>query len=192
MPDAGVALSRTMAAQEIELEMIQRVDVGQALADAAGEGRVRVEELALIGDREERLARPPKLGIDAGKDGVGEGAIADQGGVAGGDGDVDLGEHHGEVAEERAEERPAAMHAAHELEAGFVLLPQIGVDGGAEAVPAGKQRPALRPPNTQGIARRSSMRSEALREAGRLPMLSSTISLIGVASRKYCGKRGVS
>ena len=38
--------------------------------------------------------------------------------------------------------------------------------------------------NTQGIARRSSMRVDAVRDAGRLPMLSSAISAIGVAARK--------
>ena len=45
---------------------------------------------------------------------------------------------------------------------------------------------------TQGIARRSSMRIDALRDAGRLPMLSSVISLIGVDARKYAGKPSVS
>ena len=38
--------------------------------------------------------------------------------------------------------------------------------------------------NTQGMARRSSMRVEDLREAGRLPMLSLAISPITVDSRK--------
>jgi len=38
--------------------------------------------------------------------------------------------------------------------------------------------------NTQGIARRSAIAVESLREAGRLPMFSSLISAIGVDSRK--------
>ena len=38
--------------------------------------------------------------------------------------------------------------------------------------------------NTQGIARRSSMRVEAVRDAGRLPMLRPAISAIGVDARK--------
>ena len=38
--------------------------------------------------------------------------------------------------------------------------------------------------NTQGIARRSSIRVDLVRDAGRLPMLSSAISLIGVVNRK--------
>ena len=39
-------------------------------------------------------------------------------------------------------------------------------------------------PNTQGIARRSSMRRELVREAGRLPMLRLAISPISVDSQK--------
>ena len=39
-------------------------------------------------------------------------------------------------------------------------------------------------PNTHGIARRSSMRSEPVRDAGRLPTLSDEISPIGVIARK--------
>jgi len=46
--------------------------------------------------------------------------------------------------------------------------------------------------NTHGIARRSSMRCEALRDAGREPMLSWLISTIGVVPRKYSTKPGVS
>ena len=38
--------------------------------------------------------------------------------------------------------------------------------------------------NTHGIARRSSIRVDAVRDAGRLPMLSSAISAIGVDARK--------
>jgi hypothetical protein len=46
--------------------------------------------------------------------------------------------------------------------------------------------------NTQGIARKSSMRDDAVRDAGRLPMLSSAISAIGVEARKYTANSGVS
>ena len=46
--------------------------------------------------------------------------------------------------------------------------------------------------NTQGMARKSSMRVDGLREAGRLPMLSLAISPITVDSQKYRSKPGVS
>ncbi len=44
----------------------------------------------------------------------------------------------------------------------------------------------------QGMARKSSMRWLALREAGREPRFSSAISAIGVAEKKYSVKPGVS
>jgi hypothetical protein len=46
--------------------------------------------------------------------------------------------------------------------------------------------------NTQGMARRSSSRAERRRVAGRLPILRSAISAIGVDARKYSRKPGVS
>jgi len=46
--------------------------------------------------------------------------------------------------------------------------------------------------NTQGMARRSSMARLEVREAGRLPMFSWTISPIGVADQKKSVKAGVS
>ena len=46
--------------------------------------------------------------------------------------------------------------------------------------------------NTHGMARRSSMRAEAVRDDGRLPMFSSAISVIGVAARNQSTKPGVS
>jgi len=48
----------------------------------------------------------------------------------------------------------------------------------------GRVRRAWPQENDQGMARRSSMRRLALREAGREPMLSSAISVIGVAAKK--------
>ena len=46
--------------------------------------------------------------------------------------------------------------------------------------------------NTQGIARRSSIASDFLRDAGREPILSPAISAIGVAWRKKLVKPSVS
>src|SRR5437868_11927112 len=47
-------------------------------------------------------------------------------------------------------------------------------------------------PKTQGIARRSSMRVEFLRDAGRLPIFRLAISPITVESQKYRSKPAVS
>jgi hypothetical protein len=46
--------------------------------------------------------------------------------------------------------------------------------------------------NTHGIARRSSIRMEFVREAGRLPILRLAISPITVDAQKYSSKPGVS
>ncbi len=43
-------------------------------------------------------------------------------------------------------------------------------------------------PNTQGIARKSSMSGDPVRDAGRLPMLRVAISLIGVIAAKKPAK----
>jgi hypothetical protein len=45
--------------------------------------------------------------------------------------------------------------------------------------------------NTQGMARRSSMRFDADRDAGRLPMFNWAISLIGVIARNTSTKPSV-
>ena len=45
--------------------------------------------------------------------------------------------------------------------------------------------------NTQGMARKSSIASDVVRDAGREPILSSAISVIGVAARKKALKPGV-
>ncbi len=47
-------------------------------------------------------------------------------------------------------------------------------------------------PNTHGMARRSSMRLDAVRDAGRDPMFSREISPMGVMARKNSTKRGSS
>src|SRR5713101_6945611 len=54
---ALVGVPRPVAAQERELDVVQRVQVGEAVADRAGERRVVGEELARARDREEPVAR---------------------------------------------------------------------------------------------------------------------------------------
>ena len=64
------------------------------------------------------------------------------------------------------------------------VLRQKAGDRRAEAVPAGQGDAAWPQEKLQGIARRSSIRRVALREAGREPMFSSAISGIGVGAKK--------
>ena len=67
-------------------------------------------------------------------------------------------------------------------------------DSSAEPVPyqPGSMIRACDQLNTHGMARRSPIVSPALRDGGRLPMLSSASSPIGVAARNHSTKPGVS
>src|SRR5439155_10747054 len=65
---ALVGVARAMAAQELELEVVEGVEVGEAVADRAGERRIRFEEGRGAGDLEERLRRRVELGRDAPED----------------------------------------------------------------------------------------------------------------------------
>ena len=65
------------------------------------------------------------------------------------------------------------------------------LERGADPYHPGRFRRHWLQPNTHGIARRSAMRSEFLRDAGRLPTLSDEISPIGVIWRKNSTNRGV-
>ena len=53
-----------------ELEVVQRIEIREAVADAAAELRIVLEEAALPGDREEGLLRAPELVVDPREDGV--------------------------------------------------------------------------------------------------------------------------
>ena len=93
---------------------------------------------------------------------LGELLVLDQFHVARGDAQVALGQHHVQVGQQRAEERPGAVHLLQQRQA---LAParcrgaEPGLDGAAEAGPARQRHAALAPAEKpQGMARRSSMR----------------------------------
>src|SRR6266540_5575919 len=60
---ALLGVPRPVAAQERELDVVQRIQVGEAVADRAGEGRVAGEELARARDREQPVARRVPFGF---------------------------------------------------------------------------------------------------------------------------------
>ena len=105
--------------------------------------------------------------------------VVDQLGVAPADLEVGLGQHHAHVADDGAEERPA-------LDASRRAAPWPASSSPAsssKAVPtpyhAGIDSRHCDQPNTHGMARRSSMRFDAVRDAGRDPMFRREISPIG-------------
>src|SRR6185312_16383601 len=100
-----------MALQELDLEVVQGVQVREAVPDRAGERGVRLEERAGAGDLEERAARRLELAADASEDPVRGRRVARELLVARGDGEVRLREQHVQVREHAAEEEPLARHA---------------------------------------------------------------------------------
>ena len=113
-------------------------------------------------------------------------------GIAAGDVDVRLREHHAHVVDRRAEERPVGIHRPEQGEV-FVGVPVVAdepFDGAAEPNHAGIINGHWVQPNTHGIARRSSMAFDVVRDAGRLS-LSVAISLVGVIAWKNDTKRSL-
>ena len=68
--DARVVALLAVAAQQLDLHVVERVEVGEAVADRALEQRVAVEQFALAGDRPQRLDAGLVLGADAAEDRV--------------------------------------------------------------------------------------------------------------------------
>jgi hypothetical protein len=83
------------------------------------------------------------------------------------DREVGLGQHHAHVVDHRPEEGPSIVHLSEQRSS------RGSAANDSNAVPAPNQPGMLRRhwlhPNTHGIARRSSIRSEFLRDEGRLP-----------------------
>jgi hypothetical protein len=112
--------------------------------------------------------------------------ILDQFDIARRDAQVALGQHHVQVRQQGAEERPLAVHAAQQGQALRRGSPcgQEGRDGRAEAAPARQRHPALAPAEAPGDGAQVLDRACGLADAGREPMFSSAISRIGVAAKK--------
>ena len=108
-------------------------------------------------------------------------------GVARGDAHVGLGEHHLQIVERGAEERPGLDHLAQQR-----LVAERRAAPAPTPYQPGSITRACAQLNTQGMARRSSIRSDLVRLAGREPILRSAISAIGVIWRKKVRKPSVS
>src|SRR5712691_3213685 len=81
----GVAVA--VAAQERELDVVERIQVGETVADRAREGRVAGKELARAGDREQPVARRVPFGFYARKHRLAHARVGELG-IARGDAEV--------------------------------------------------------------------------------------------------------
>src|ERR1700679_2185662 len=88
----------SLAAQQVDLDEAHGVDVGIAQDDGAGQDRVRFEQVALICDGEDGVARALEFLFEHGEDALAQRCIGDQRGVERGDAEVGLSEGHFDVA----------------------------------------------------------------------------------------------
>src|SRR5438046_7275122 len=54
-----IGLARAMATQQLDLEVIERVEIGEAIANASRQRRVVVKERRLAGERMQQVDGPP-------------------------------------------------------------------------------------------------------------------------------------
>ncbi len=133
--------ARPGPAQQRDLQIADRVEVGVAHLQGPGQHRVRPEQRALARHREhlahgqlvllaDQVEHVPQVGVDQRLD------------VVLGDPQVGLGQRHRHVGQEGAEEVPPVVHLVED-----VAEPGLA-DGGepvTDAVPAGHDLPGLRP-----------------------------------------------
>ena len=84
----------TAAVEEFHLHVVERVEVGEAVAHRTLEKRVGVEQRSLAGDGEQHALGVGVLGFDARENRFAQLGVLHQVGVAAGDGNVTLGQHH--------------------------------------------------------------------------------------------------
>ena len=172
-----------VALEQFDLQVVQRVHVRRAQLERVTQHRVVGEQFVLFLDGQQVLAGQIPFGPDAAEDAFAQLGIGDQFGVARGDGEVGLGQHHVHVGEQvRKNGQDFSMRRS--VPGRPDALRQITSTAEPKPYQPGSIRRHCAQLKTQGMARRSSMRSEALREAGRLPMLSEAISETTVDWRK--------
>src|SRR5262249_13449800 len=66
--NALVRLAVPVAFEQFELHVIERVDIGEPVADRTGERRVALEQALLLEDRQQRLDRILPLGAEPRED----------------------------------------------------------------------------------------------------------------------------
>src|SRR5688500_10342660 len=67
LDDALVGVAGAIALQQLELYVVERVDIGETIANGACEGGVAFEKRVLLEDRQQRLPRAFVFVADAGE-----------------------------------------------------------------------------------------------------------------------------
>ena len=112
--DARVGLAGAVALEQLDLEQVQRLDIGQAQADRGVELGFfsSSRDCPVIASRQSWVrCHSSRMRV---KIASRRRLVLDQLGVARGDPHVGLGEHHLEIVERGAEERPGLAHLAQQ------------------------------------------------------------------------------
>ena len=133
-----------MAAEEFDLEVVERLDIGQPHPDGMLQDGLAVEQTGLSGEGQHDIASPVPFIPDRPEDFFPEVGIGHQFGIARGDCHIGFGQHHFQIGQADIKERPAARH----------LGQQAPVDEarqrGSGPVPARQHHPGLRPAEHPG------------------------------------------
>ena len=146
--DNGIC-SGTFAAQQVDLDQAERIDIGVAEADGAGEDGVFLQEIVLAGDRQNDTGGALEFLAEHFEDSVTKGGVGYEIGVKAGDGEVGLGHGDFNAADEAREKREAAHHFAEEF---GVCRGAAGeaIEGVADSEPGGNGVAALHPAEDPG------------------------------------------
>ena len=120
------------------------------MLDGPPQGGVVRQQVGLAGDGPQGLRRGLALGLDAAEDAVPQGGVTHQVRIAGGDGQVHLGQHHVQVGEQGPEGGPLGVHLAQQVQTRLAPGCAEGPHRRAEAVPARQHEAALAPAEHPG------------------------------------------
>ena len=99
-----------VAANQFNLQMVQRIQIGKPVLDGALQRRIASQALLVPGDQHECCCHAVPLGLNQAENLAAQSRVAHQVGIARGQRQVALGQHHVHVAEQRAKKRPLTVH----------------------------------------------------------------------------------
>jgi hypothetical protein len=102
--DVVIRVTGAVTFQELDLHVVERVEIGEAVADRARQERVAFEQALLADDRQQCVDDAPPFRPQPGKDPVAQLRVGDQLGIARGDRDVALCQHHVYVRQQHLKE----------------------------------------------------------------------------------------
>ena len=143
---AGGVGEGAQAAQQADLDGVERIDIRVALAHGTLQGRFVFQQFALAGDTQYPVAGLAEGAFDLVVHGVTDRFVGDETGVEAGDAHIGLNQGDLGVVDDDLEERPFLVHGLQQRQT-------IGAVGGqrlTDAVPTGQNVAALHPAKAPG------------------------------------------